>query len=74
MVFIAEKKGRYLTQLYCKALTTTETQTQKHHQKFVYTSIADRLMTVCSSEDCHSAGMEKVVYGIQTFPLTTKAE
>ena len=44
--------------------------TQKRHQNFGYTTIADRLRTVSSSIDSHTIGVVKRAYGILTFPLT----
>ena len=42
-------------------------------KKFDYTTIADRLRTVSLGNDSNPTGVVKPVYGIQTFPLTTKA-
>ena len=47
--------------------------TQKLNQNIDYTTIADRLRTVNLGNDNHPTGMDKPVYGIPTFPLTTKA-
>ena len=47
--------------------------TQKLHQNFDYTTIADRLRTVSSGNDSHQTGVIKPVNGIRTFPLTAKA-
>ena len=44
--------------------------TQKRHQNFDYTTIADRLSTVSWSNNSHPAVVVKPVYGIPTFPLT----
>ena len=42
-------------------------------KNFDYTTIAYRLRTVSWGNDSHPTGVVKPVYGIQTFPLTTKA-
>ena len=55
---------------YPKSNVTTQ-KTQK--KIFDYTTIADRLRTVSWSNDSHPTGVVKSVYGIPTFPLTTKA-
>ena len=47
--------------------------TQKGHQNFDYTTIADRLRTVSWSNTNHPTGVVKPVNGYPTFPLTTKA-
>ena len=47
--------------------------TQKHHQNFDYTTIADRLSTVGWSNNSHPTGVVKPVYGYPTLPLTTTA-
>ena len=47
--------------------------TQKRHQKFDYTKIADRLRTVSRGNGSHLTGVVKPVYGISTFLLTAKA-
>ena len=47
--------------------------TQKRHQNFHYTTIADRLGTVSWSNNSNQTGVVKPVYGYPTFPLTTKA-
>ena len=46
--------------------------TQKRHQNFDYTTIADRLGTVGWSNDSHPTGVIKPVYGIPTSLLTAK--
>ena len=62
-----------------KAPTPTEkSQKQRDNTKtspknFDYKTIADRLSTVSWGNDSHHTGMVKPVYGILTFPLTTKA-
>ena len=43
--------------------------TQKRHQNFDDTTIADRLRTVGWSNDSYPTGVVKPVYGIPTFPL-----
>ena len=45
----------------------------KRHQNFDYTMIADLLRTVSLSNDGHTTGVVKPVYGIQNFPLTAKS-
>ena len=47
--------------------------TQKCHQNFDYTAIADRIRKVSWGNDSHPTGVVKPVYEIPTFPLTTKA-
>ena len=61
-----------------KDLTRTENSktkvtTQKCLQNFDYTTIADRIWTVSWSNERHQTGLVQPVYGIQAFPLTTKA-
>ena len=46
-------------------------KTQKCHQNFEYTTIADRLRTVIWSYESHPSGVVKPVNGIQILPLTT---
>ena len=46
---------------------------QKATENFDYTAIADRLMTVSWSNNSHTNGVVKPVYGYPTFPLTAKA-
>ena len=70
------EKGRDLTQSYDKAPTPTENPksnliTQKRHQNFDYTTIADRLRTVSWGNHSHTTGVVKPVNGIPTLPLTT---
>ena len=48
--------------------------TQKRHQNFDYTTIADRLRTVSWDNDSHPTGVVKPVYGIPTSPLTAKGK
>ena len=50
---------------------TSNVPTQKRHQNFEYTTIADRLTTVSRSYDIHQTGEIKLVNGIQNFQLTT---
>ena len=48
--------------------------TQKRHEKNSdYTTFADRLRTVSWINDSHPINVVIPVYGISTFPLTTKA-
>ena len=62
-----------------KAPTPTEKskkqrdKTKNATKNFDYTTIADRLRTVSWENDSHPTGVVKPVYGIPTFPLTTKA-
>ena len=42
-------------------------------KNFDYTTIADRLKMVSWGNDSNPTGVIKPVYGIPTFPLTTKA-
>ena len=72
-----EKKEIWFSPM-TKALTSTENPksnvtTQKRHQNFDYTTIADWLRTVSWGNDSHPTGVVKPVYGIPTFPLTAKA-
>ena len=53
-----------------KINVTTKKNATKH---FDYTTIVDRRRTVSWSNDIHPTGVVKHVYGIPTFPLTTKA-
>ena len=69
---------RYLTQYYEKTPLSTEKlkkqsdNTKKTHQNFDYTTIVDRLGAISWSNDSHSTVVIKPVYGITTFPLTTR--
>ena len=57
-----------------KALTPTDNyKKQSDNTKTPPRKIADRLRTVSWNNDSHPTGEIKPVYGIQTFPLTTKA-
>ena len=62
-----------------KALTPIEKSkeqrdnTKNATKNFDYTTIADRLRTVSWGNDSHPTGVVKPVYGIPTFPITTKA-
>ena len=47
--------------------------TQKRHQNFDYTTIADRPRTDRWGNDSHPTGVIEPVYGIPTIPLTAKA-
>ena len=47
--------------------------TKTHKKTSDYATIAGRLWTVSWSNDSHRTGVVKPVYGIPTFPLTTKA-
>ena len=75
-----EGKGRDLTQSYDKSPNTQrkiQKATLQHKnatKNFDCTTIVDRLRTVSCSNDSHPIGGVKPVYGISTFPLTTKAE
>ena len=51
----------------------TQRDNVKRHKNFDYTTIADRLRTVSLSNDSNPTGVVKPVYGIRTFPKTTKA-
>ena len=42
-------------------------------KNFYYTPIADWIRTVSKGNDSHQTCVVKPVYGISTFPLTTKA-
>ena len=73
------ENGRYLTQSYSKSRYTnrkspkSKVTTQTRPQNFDNTKIADRLRAVNWSNDSHTTGVGKPVYGILNFPLTTKA-
>ena len=73
------EKGRDLTQFYYKSPKPTgkkQKATWQHTNAtniFDYTTIVDRLRTVSWGNDSHPTGVFKPVYGIPTFPLTTKA-
>ena len=59
-----------------KAATPTEKskkQRDNTNKNFDYTTIADRLRTVSWGNNSNPTGVVKPVYGIPTFPLTTKA-
>ena len=47
--------------------------TQNRLKDFDYTTIAVGLRTVSWSNDSHQTRVVKLVYGIQSFPLTAKA-
>ena len=73
------EKRRDLTQSYDKSPTPTEKSkkqrdnTKKNSNKnFDHTTIVDRLRAVTWSNDSHPTGVVKLVYGIPTFPITTK--
>ena len=73
------KKGRYLIQSYDES-PYTDRKIQKAMQQhknatknFDYTTIADRLRTISWGDDSRPSCVVKPVYGIPTFPLTTKA-
>ena len=69
----SREKERDLTKSYDKSpYTDSNVTTQKRHQNFDYTTIADRLRTVSWGNDSHPTGVVKPVYGIPTFPLTAK--
>ena len=73
------EKGRDLPQSYDTSPIThrkIQKESWKHKnasKNFDYTTIADRLRTVSWSNDSHATGVNKPVYGIQTFPLAAKA-
>ena len=77
--FQSREKGRELTQSYDKSPYTHRKNpkrnmtTQKRHQTFDYTAIADRLKTVSWANDSHQTGVVKPVYGIPTFLQTATA-
>ena len=73
------EKGRDLTQSYDKS-PYTDRELQKATWQHInatknldYTTIADWLRTVSWSNASHPTGVVKPVYGIPTFPLTTKS-
>ena len=76
---VVREKGRALTQSYDKSIYTHrkfQRATLKHKNaanNFDYPTIADRLRMVSWGNDSHPTGVVKPVYGIPTFPLTTKA-
>ena len=47
--------------------------TQKRHQKFDNTTIANEFRMVNWSDDSHPTGVVTPVNGVPTFPLTTNA-
>ena len=57
---------------YCK-VESSKKKSDNTKKNFDYTTIADRFRTVSWGDDSHSTGVVKPVYGIPTFPLTTKA-
>ena len=74
-----EKKERDLTQSYDKSPYThrkIQKATWQHKnatKNFDYTTIADRLRTVSSSNSSHSTCVVKPVYKRSTFPFTATA-
>ena len=76
-IWYKEKKGEICLRRMKKDSTQNKSKrnmtTQKRHQNFDYTTIADRLRTVSWSNDSHQTCVVKPVYGIPTFPLTAKA-
>ena len=70
-------KGRDLTQSYDKSPIHPQTnpkrnvRTQKRHQNFDNTTIADWLRTISWGNDSHPTGVVKPVDGIPILPLTT---
>ena len=76
-VFTKQNMTRSDPVLYNKNPIPSENEsqetTQGRLQKFDNTTIADRLRAVRWSNYYHQTGMVKPVYGIPTFPLTTKA-
>ena len=72
--FTCIEKGRDLTQpLHLQKISNSNVTTQKRHQNYDYTTIADRLRTVSWSYDSHPTSVVKSVYGIPTFKLTATA-
>ena len=72
------KRKRYDSVLWQKSTyprtnPKSNVTTQKCHQNFDHTTIADRLKTVSLSNDSHPTCVVKPVYGIPTFLLTAKA-
>ena len=76
---IKKEKGKDPTQSYDKIRNTNRKfqkairQHKNATKDFDYSTIADQLRTVSWSNDSHPTGVVKPVYGIPTFPLTTKA-
>ena len=58
---------------YQQKMQKKQREKKWRHQHFDYTTIADRLKKVIWSNDSHLTAVVEPVYGIQTFPLTTKA-
>ena len=79
MAQVKEKKEDIWLGFMTKTLKPTENSkqskvtTQKRHQKFDYTAIADGLRTVSWRKDRHVTGVVKQIYVISIFPLTGKA-
>ena len=73
------EKGRDMTQSIIRVPTLTEkSKKQRDNTKistknFDYTTIADRLRTVRSSNNSHPTGVVQLVYERSTFPLTATA-
>ena len=67
------EKGRDLTQSYDKSPNTHRKPQKASWQHTNDITIADWLRTVSWGNDNHPTGVVKRVYGILTFPLTTKA-
>ena len=71
-------KGRDLTQSYDKntyidrKIQKATWQHKNATKNFDFSTIADRLRTVSWGNDNFPTGVDKAVYGILTFPLTTK--
>ena len=59
-------------QLHKQNIFKSKMTTEKRQQNFDYTMIADQLRTASGSNDNHPTSLVKTVYGIPTFPLTTK--
>ena len=74
-VNIQEKKEEIWLSPMTKAPTPTEKPKKQRDntQNFNHTAIVDWLRTVSWGYDIHPTGVVKPVYGIPTFPLTTKA-
>ena len=76
MIQSCEKKGRDMSPM-TKAPTPTEKKNMGQYRNatknFDYITIPNRRRTVSWGNDSHPPGVVKAVYGITTFPLTTKA-
>ena len=63
---LEKKRKRFNSVFYQQKKMTT----QKLHQNFYYTTIANQLRTVSWSNNIHSIDVVKPGYGIRTFTLT----